>query len=640
MTKRVSLVLALALVVALMIPSFASAEEMTDVGTPRAQTLICEPDADVYASPGQFNPYMTGTQASWGMHQIMWSDGLWEINTMAGTTIPTVAADVAVPNEDFTEWTIPIRQGLKWSDGETLDANDVLFTFNMIMNTENLGDHTYYNSLFTGAELVDDYTMKVFCKAPFTRIMTTLGVNLWGCGFRVVPEHVYSQVEDVLSFPDNQPLAVEQYVVKDYDDLGTWILYEKRADWDATPTGQLFGEPKPQYILYRVFGNTESRVMAMINGEVDVMNEVSYEDLLTMLDSSETVRGWYKDYPYANTDDACSKGVNFNCAIAPFDNVNVRWALTLCCDWVEVSENIFEGIGRMSPLNVPSITPMENLYVKPMGEWLAAFTIPGTDIKVYDPDFALTLAAALIEDYGYELGGYSEDELKTMFGSGYFRTDVEAATQLLLGVEGFELTDGKWYYNGEPWTIEVLVHPEDSSTQAARSGKAIADQWSKFGINVEVTTLTGADIGTRTNLGDFQVTDGWPTCSSYRQDFYNNISGWNSETFNYALGETATGVSAYRMYASNPELSAQITEVIKAAEKVDPDSEEDYELMTQFLKLAFEMHYNITVHAGTKIVPVNEAYWTNFPTAENPYEGPWWWWSNFKFTVAQLKPVE
>lgn len=640
MTKRVSLVLALALVVAMMIPSFASAEEMTDVGTPRAQTLICEPDADVYANPGQFNPYMTGTQASWGMHQIMWSDGLWDINTMAGTTIPTIASDVATPNDDFTEWTIPIRQGLKWSDGEALDANDVLFTFNMIMNTENCGDHTYYNSLFTGAELIDDYTLKIYCKAPFTRIMTTLGVNLWGCGFRVVPEHVYSQVEDVLSFPDSQPLAVEQYVVKDYDDLGTWILYEKRADWDATPTGILYGEPAPQYILYRVFGNTESRVMAMVNNEVDVMNEVSYEDLLTMLDSSETVRAWYSDYPYANTDDACSKGVNFNCAVAPFDNVNVRWALTLCCNWVEVSENIFEGIGRMSALNIPSLPIMEELYVKPLGEWLNAFTIEGTDITVWDPDFALTLADALVADYGYDLSAYSEDQLKDMFGSGYYKTDVEAATQLLTGVEGFELKDGSWYYNGEPWTIEVLVHPEDSSTQASRSGKAIADQWSKFGINVEVTTLTGADIGTRVNLGDFQVDDGWPTCSSYRQDFYNNISGWNSEVYNYALGETATGVSGYRLYASNPEISAQITEVLKAAEKVDPNGTEDYELMTQFLKLAFQAHFNITVQAGTKIVPVNEAYWTNFPTAENPYEGPWWWWSSFKFTVAQLKPVE
>jgi peptide/nickel transport system substrate-binding protein len=640
MSKRVSLVLALALVIAMMIPSFASAEEMTDVGTPRAQTLICEPDADVYANPGQFNPYMTGTAASWGMHQIMWADGLWDVNTMTGETISTVAADLATPNEDYTEWTIQIREGLKWSDGEVLDANDVYFTFNMIMTTEGIGDYAFYNSLFEGAEVIDDYTMKVYCKAPFPRIMTTLGVNMWGCGFRIVPEHVYSQVEDVLSFRDEAPLAVEQYVVKDYDELGTWILYEKRADWDATPTGILFGEPAPQYILYRVFGNTESRVMAMISNQVDVMNEVSYEDLLLMLDSSESVRAWYEEFPYANTDDACSKGPNFNCGIAPFDDVNVRWALTLCCDWIEVTQNVFEGIGRMSPMVVPSITAMENMYVKPMSDWLNEFTIGDTGIKVWDPDIASKIATSLIEDYGYDLGGYSEEEIKVMFGNGYYRTDVEAATELLLARDDFELVDGKWYWNGEPWTIEVLVHPEDSSTQAARSSKAVADQWSKFGITVEVTTLTGADIGTRTNLGDFQVNDNWPNCSAYVQDFYNNITGWNTETFYYELGETATGVSAYRMYLSEPELAAQITEVVKAAANVDPKGEECYDLMTEFLKLTFEMHYNIPVHAGTKIVPINEAYWTGFPTAENPYEGPWWWWSNFKFTIPRLEAAQ
>ena len=65
----------------------------------------------------------------------------WAKLAISGATVAvymgrSVAADVATPNADYTEWTIPIRQGLTWSDGEALDANDVLFTFNMIMNTE------------------------------------------------------------------------------------------------------------------------------------------------------------------------------------------------------------------------------------------------------------------------------------------------------------------------------------------------------------------------------------------------------------------------------------------------------------------------------------------------------------------------
>lgn len=638
--KKLSLALVLAMLLTLLVPaaSFA-AEEMTDVGTPRSQTLICEPDADVYACPGQFNPYMTGTQASWGMHQIMWDDGLWEVNTMTGESVPTIAAELATPNEDFTEWTIKIREGLKWSDGETLDANDVLFTFNMIMNTSDLSLSTTYNSIFEGMELVDNYTLKVTCKYSYPRLMTRLGVSSWGCDFRVVPEHIYSGV-DVMTFTDSEPVASSAYVVKDYDSLGTWILYEKRDDWQNTAVGMLYGEPAPQYILYRVFGSTESRVMAMINNQVDVMNEISYEDLLLMIESNENVRGWYENYPYATTDDACSKGVYFNCAVEPFDNVDVRWALTLACDWIEVTENIYEGIGRMSALNVPAITIQVENYYKPMADWLTnEFTIFDGTYNPWNPNFAFELRDELVENYGYELADLSDDEITNMFGTGYWKTDKEKATEVLSSIEGFELKDGKWYYNGELWTIQLNVHPEDSATQAARSAKAIADQWAKFGINVEVTTLTQADIGNRGNLGDFEVTGGWDNCCSYFADLYNNISGWDSDTYSYDLGEVASGIAKYRLYLSDEELSAKITEVVKKAAEMDPNGEEIKDVMVEFLKLTAEAHISIDVHSGTKIVPINTTYWTGFQTAENPYEGPWWWWSCMKFTMPRLTAV-
>ena len=191
----------------------------------------------------------------------MYDDGLWEVSTMDGQVIPTIAADVATPNEDFTEWTIPIREGLKWSDGETLDANDVAFTINMILTEESITDNALYNSIFESVELIDDYTLKVTCKEPYPRLMTRLGVSSWGSSFRVVPEHIYSTV-DVANF---HGFRARRFRVRirssDYDSLGTWILYEKRPDWENTAVGQLYGEPVPQYILYRVFGSTESRVM-------------------------------------------------------------------------------------------------------------------------------------------------------------------------------------------------------------------------------------------------------------------------------------------------------------------------------------------------------------------------------------------
>lgn len=638
MAKRVSIFLVAVMLLACSIPMMASGEAMTDVGTPRSETLILEPDDDVNVSPGQFNTYMIGTRSAWGIHNLLREHGLWEVNTITGELVPTIAAEPAVPNEDYTEWTIKLRDNLKWSDGEALDAEDVVFTMEMILANENLVNHPIFKDIFAGAEVVDNLTVKIKCNMPFTRLHARLGIVNHSQWFVVVPEHVYSKVDDVMAFTDPEPLASGPYVVKDYDKLGTWMLYEKREDWANTPSGILVGEPGPKYILYRVFGGSEARVMAAINNEVDVMNEVSYEDLQLMMAANPNIRAWYEDFPYATTDDACAKGVFFNNAVAPFDNADVRWALTLACNWIEVSENIFEGIGRMSALQVPAITPMMDMYYKPMKDWLTNEFTLADGYSPWNPNFTQELVDALVEDYGYDLAKYSEDELETMFGIGFWKTDVEKATEILSGIEGFELKDGKWHYQGAPWKIEMIVHTEESAPQAARSGKAIADQWQKFGIDMELVSLTQQDAGSRKDLGEFQVADMWDTCSGYGQDFYYNISGWNDEVYQYEIGELATGVSGYRLYKSDPELSGKISQVIRDVEPLDPASEETREKLTEFLKLMVEARPNIMVHSGTKIVPVNTTYWSGFPTAENPYEGPWWWWAVMKRIVCHLEP--
>ena len=36
---------------------------------------------------------------------------------------------------------------------------------------------------------------------------------------------------------------------------GFWTVWEKREDWDKSPTGILYGEPKPKYIIFQYFAN-------------------------------------------------------------------------------------------------------------------------------------------------------------------------------------------------------------------------------------------------------------------------------------------------------------------------------------------------------------------------------------------------
>ena len=93
MRKILALLLALGMLASLGMVGFA--EEMTDVGTPRNQTLIVESQTPTDV-PGQFNSYMMGTQMGFGIHQLM-SAHLWEMDTVSGEQFGEVAEGMRNP---------------------------------------------------------------------------------------------------------------------------------------------------------------------------------------------------------------------------------------------------------------------------------------------------------------------------------------------------------------------------------------------------------------------------------------------------------------------------------------------------------------------------------------------------------------
>ena len=628
MRKTLSLLLAALMLASLCGAAFA--EEMTEVGTPRRETLIMETQTPT-DTPGQFNSYMQGTQMGFGIHQLM-SAMMWEMDTIKGEQFGEVADGFPESNEDFTEHTVKIRQGIKWSDGTDLTAKDVAYTMNMIMENPGIGPSAYYNQVFKSIEQVDDYTVKIVTNEPFPRLALRFGVTIWGNDLRIVPEHIYSKQADVTTFKDSEPVVAGPYTVNSYDPLGTWVLYERREDWQNSTVGVVTGKmPQAKYVLVKVLGDDSTRQMAMISNQADIMVEVTPEVLEVMSSANPNVSAWYKEFPYATSDDPCSKGISFQMAKAPYDNKDFRWAISFALNFDQTTIDIFDGVGRSSPVPILTATyAMQELYLKPLKEWMAALEIDlgdGTSAKAYDMGYAKRIGDTL-RAQGRNIPT-DEAALEDMFGIGCYAYNPEAAEKLLVKA-GLEKKDGKWYFEGEPFKIN-MTYLANTEHQAGRGLISAYNQLVKFGLDCTLTSESSATWDNNAALGNYDIGGYWPT-GGITKDLYSVISGYDADLI-VPIGERGSGQAS----RWNNE---RATQIIHELAKISPDDPKSYELGMEFMKIAIEDLPFIGFHSGVKFVPTNTTYWKNYPSAENAYNGPWWWWSCFKYITTEISPVE
>ena len=141
-------------------------------GVARVDTLILENPTGRVVPADDFNRWRPGIQsASTGLQQLG-LDALWYIDPDAGIDgvwDNSLAAEKPIYNEDFTQMTVKLREGIYWSDGVEFTADDLIYTVDVQKNTPGLAYTGQFTKYVAEMEKPDNYTVIFHLTEPNSR---------------------------------------------------------------------------------------------------------------------------------------------------------------------------------------------------------------------------------------------------------------------------------------------------------------------------------------------------------------------------------------------------------------------------------------------------------------------------------------
>jgi peptide/nickel transport system substrate-binding protein len=198
-----------------------------------------------------FNPYSSST--NYGAQGMIYETLLF-FNRLDGSVKPWLATSYHF-SSDATSITFTLRQGVKWSDGQSFTSDDVVFTLNLLKKYPAMDVLSLWQFI-KSVDAPDASTVMVTLNSPFTPILWYLAGQTW-----MLPRHHYASVGDASQYTDPNPVGTGPYMLNSFTPQ-IYSLVKNPNYWQP-------GKPEVNEVTFPAFDSNTSAELALNRGQIE-----------------------------------------------------------------------------------------------------------------------------------------------------------------------------------------------------------------------------------------------------------------------------------------------------------------------------------------------------------------------------------
>ena len=337
----------------------------------------------VLQTPDSLNPYKMALSIGYTINFLCYDT----LNSINETLAPgPQLADSWETSEDGRVWTFHINEDAWWHDGVKVTANDVAFSYNIIMENPTVCALwiDYLIGYVYPVVALDDYTVQITTTEAKATMLSSL--------VPIVPEHLWSEVDpnmlnkidpwDPVAFPDG-PVGSGPLILDEYDATNKWIRMLKNPTYHMDTV-------KVDEVLFKIFEEPSAMLYALESGAIDVATGVpaaAWDDVLGYdgvdgqagkalsifeLGINCASEAWREDFPKASDN-------------LETTNRSVRQAIAMATEKDYIVSDTMNGLADVGDSIIPTATSYWHYFVPDELRW----------------DYDIARANALLNASGY-----------------------------------------------------------------------------------------------------------------------------------------------------------------------------------------------------------------------------------------------